>query len=69
VDDTDPLLFYKRILHLASKKKTTCYFETSEFYRNDLDTWLTQNEYNFEWKLDFQEKNRMLKVMFSTVIK
>ena len=69
VDDTDPLLFYKRILQLASKKKTTCYFETSEFYRNDLDTWLTQNEYNFEWKLDFQEKNRMLKVMFSTVIK
>jgi release factor glutamine methyltransferase len=69
VDDTDPLLFYKRILQLASKKKTTCYLETSEFYRNDLDTWLTQNEYNFEWKLDFQEKNRMLKVMFSTVIK
>jgi release factor glutamine methyltransferase len=64
VDDTDPLLFYKRILQLASKKKTICYFETSEFYRNDLDTWLTQNEYNFKWKLDFQEKNRMLKVMF-----
>jgi len=64
VASDDPLVFYKRILQLASKQKTTCYFETSEYYRDDLDKWLKEKEYKFIWQLDFQEKNRMLKVSF-----
>ena len=64
VDDTDPLLFYKRIIQLAKKQQTTCYFETSEFYRTELDTWLKNEDLEYVWQLDFQEKNRMLKVSF-----
>lgn len=62
VTDDDPLIFYKRIIELAQKQGSTCYFETSEFYRNTLEIWLTKNNLTYEWKLDFQEKNRMLKV-------
>lgn len=64
VEDEDPLLFYKRIIHLASKQKATCYLETSENYRLELDDWLSKNNFLAEWKLDFQAKNRMLKVSF-----
>lgn len=64
VSDDDPLVFYKRILQLAQKQQTTCYFETSEFYRSELDSWLASQDYKYEWQLDFQEKNRMLKVTF-----
>jgi len=62
VDDSDPLKFYKKIVQIASKQRTACYFETSEYHRELLDSWLTENNYNFEWQLDFQKKNRMLKV-------
>ena len=62
VDDADPLIFYKKIIQLANIQKATCYFETSEYYRELLDSWLRESNYIFEWQLDFQEKNRMLKV-------
>lgn len=64
VSDEDPLVFYKRILQLAQKQQTTCYFETSEFYRTELDSWLKKEGLDYEWQLDFQEKNRMLRVTF-----
>ncbi len=64
VSDNDPLLFYKRILQLAEKQRATCYFETSEFYRTSLDTWLIESGYSFEWKEDFQGKDRILKVIW-----
>lgn len=64
VSDDDPLIFYKRILQLAKKQHTTCYFETSEFYRDELDSWLKKEGIDYVWQLDFQEKNRMLKVTF-----
>ena len=64
VSDNDPLIFYTRIVQLAKKQQTTCYFETSEFYRNELDSWLKGEGLIYTWQLDFQEKNRMLKVSF-----
>jgi release factor glutamine methyltransferase len=64
VDDSDPLIFYKKIIQLANIQKATCYFETSEYYRELLDSWLRESNYIFEWQLDFQEKNRMLKVSY-----
>ncbi|MDB4161476.1 peptide chain release factor N(5)-glutamine methyltransferase [Bacteroidia bacterium] len=64
VSDSDPLIFYKRILQLAKQQETTCYFETSELYRNELDSWLNKEGHTYIWQLDFQEKNRMLKVSF-----
>jgi release factor glutamine methyltransferase len=62
VKDADPLIFYKKIVEHASNHKSTCYFETSEFYRESLDEWLDKQELNFEWKRDFQGKDRILKV-------
>ena len=62
VEDEDPLLFYKRIIELASNHKSTCYFETSEFYRESLDKWLNSQDLSYEWKRDFQGKDRILKV-------
>ncbi|MDC1395140.1 peptide chain release factor N(5)-glutamine methyltransferase [Bacteroidia bacterium] len=62
VEDSDPLLFYKRIMQLAGKQKAVCYFETSEFYRDLVDEWLNSQYLSFEWKRDFQGKDRILKV-------
>jgi release factor glutamine methyltransferase len=64
VSDSDPLIFYKRILQLAKQQKTTCYFETSELYRDELNLWLDAENLDYIWQLDFQKKNRMLKVRF-----
>lgn len=65
VENTDPLLFYKRITQLAAQSKAICYFETSEFYREQLDQWLEDEKYTFVWKQDFQGKNRILQVSFT----
>lgn len=62
VADDDPLLFYKRIIALAEKQHATCFFETSEYYRDSLDLWLDDSNLRFDWKLDFQGKDRILKV-------
>ncbi|HCD67006.1 MAG TPA: peptide chain release factor N(5)-glutamine methyltransferase [Bacteroidetes bacterium] len=64
VADKDPLIFYKRIIQLAEKQRAICYFETSEFYRTSLDSWLIESGYSFEWKDDFQGKDRILKVIW-----
>jgi len=64
VDDTDPLLFYKTIILLAHQQKSTCYFETSEYYRPELDNWLKEHNFSFVWQPDFQDKDRLLKVTF-----
>lgn len=62
VEDTDPLIFYKRIINLAQEMNATCYFETSEFYRKELDTWLEDNQLTYTWKKDFQGKDRLLRI-------
>jgi release factor glutamine methyltransferase len=62
VTDEDPLQFYKQIIQLASIQKSTCYFETSEFYRKQLDEWLQNENILGEWKQDFQGKDRILKI-------
>lgn len=62
VDDLDPLLFYKRIANQIKNTNTTAYFETSEFYTESLDKWLVDEGFSTEWKSDFQEKKRFLKI-------
>ena len=62
VDDLDPLLFYKRIANQIKNTNTTAYFETSEFYTESLDKWLVDEGFFTEWKSDFQEKKRFLKI-------
>ena len=62
VDDLDPLLFYKRIAIQIKNTHTTAYFETSEFYTESLDKWLVDEGFFTEWKTDFQEKKRFLKI-------
>jgi release factor glutamine methyltransferase len=62
VKDKDPLLFYKRIIALACLQKAICYFETSEFYRTELELWLNSKPLTYIWELDFQGKDRILKV-------
>jgi len=62
VEKDDPLIFYKRIIEIASIQKSTCYFETSEFYRKQLDEWLDSQSISYDWKCDFQGKDRILKV-------
>lgn len=62
VDDLDPLLFYKRIANQIKNTNTTAYFETSEFYTELLDKWLVDEGFSTEWKSDFQEKKRFLKI-------
>ncbi|NNJ56519.1 MAG: peptide chain release factor N(5)-glutamine methyltransferase [Bacteroidia bacterium] len=62
VENEDPLLFYKRIITKAKKQRSTLYFETSEFYYSELTEWLKSQELRYQWKSDFQGKNRMLKV-------
>ena len=62
VDDLDPLLFYKRIANQIKNTHTIAYFETSEFYTESLDKWLVDEGFFTEWKSDFQEKKRFLKI-------
>lgn len=64
VADADPLIFYKRIIQLAEKQQTTCYFETSEYYRKQMEEWLKNQKINFHWLHDFQGKDRILKVIW-----
>ena len=64
VEDSDPLIFYKKILSLAQLQQVTCYFETSEFYKTELDDWMNSKNYDYQWYKDFQGKNRILKVSF-----
>lgn len=62
VDHEDPLLFYKVIVNKAKKHRAIIYFETSEYYHSELTDWLKNQELQYQWKADFQGKNRMLKV-------
>jgi release factor glutamine methyltransferase len=63
VDDGDVLIFYKRIAQIAKNQKCICYFETSEFYNDALEQWLSQQQINYEFREDFQGKTRMLKLI------
>lgn len=62
VEGDDPLLFYKRITLSIKNSNTICYFETSEFYTKELEDWLNEHHFQFQWKLDFQGKKRFIKI-------
>lgn len=64
VNHDNPLIFYQAIIKQAKAYGTTCYFETSEFYKKEFDQWLTSQELKYTWKEDFQGKSRFLKVQF-----
>ncbi len=62
VDDDDVLLFYKQIAQIAKIQKSICYFETSEFYNDELEAWLNQESIAYEFRQDINGKTRMLKL-------
>lgn len=64
VGGDDPLIFYKKIIEKVRIHRSKCYFETSEFYRKQLDTWLETQNLRYHWQCDFQGKNRLLRVTF-----
>ena len=63
VDDSDPLLFYKKIALQIQNSDTIAYFETSEFYTELLDKWMINEGFTTEWKNDLNGKTRFLKIM------
>jgi len=63
VDDSDPLLFYKKIALQIQNSDTVAYFETSEFYTELLDKWMINEGFTTEWKNDLNGKTRFLKIM------
>ena len=64
VSDTDPLIYYKKIIHLAKKNNTSyVYFEINEFLKSDLEILLKENAISsYEFRKDLFGKWRMLKL-------
>ncbi len=64
VPDSDPLIFYEKIISLAIKNNTSyVYFEINEFLKNDLETLLNEKGISFyEFRKDIFGKWRMLKL-------
>lgn len=65
VDDSDPLIFYKRVITLAhsSLNDGGClYFETSDIYHEALQAVAEESGRPFEFRKDMQGKWRMLKI-------
>ena len=62
VDDSDSLLFYKKIALQIQNSDTVAYFETSEFYTESLDKWMIKEGFTTVWKNDLSGKTRFLKI-------
>ena len=64
VPDSDPLIFYEKIISLGIKNNTSyVYFEINEFLKNDLETLLNEKGISFyEFRKDIFGKWRMLKL-------
>ena len=65
VQDSDPLQFYKAITDafIGSTQTHSLYFETSEFYEENLLEWLPTTGLKYHLRKDMQGKLRMLKLM------
>jgi release factor glutamine methyltransferase len=65
VHDTDPLQFYKAITDafIGSTQTHSLYFETSEFYEENLLEWLPTTGLKYHLRKDMHGKLRMLKLM------
>lgn len=65
VEGSDPLVFYKRVLSLFAfplpEKRPVLYFETSDLYKTELETFLSGTDWTYTFRQDLQGKWRMLK--------
>lgn len=65
VDDNDPLVFYRKIVYLASfhlAEGGKLFFEIHEQFSQEVSTMLSENDFiNIEARKDLQGKTRMLK--------
>ncbi len=67
VDGNDPLVFYKRIVDFGEtciKKGGHLYFETSDLYHAELESFIVSKEMEYEFKKDLQGNWRMLRISF-----
>ncbi len=65
VSGKDPLLFYRRVLDLASSwlsPNGILYFETSDLYNQELKQIVIDSPFKYEFKKDLQDNWRMLKL-------
>jgi len=65
VEDTNPLLFYKRIKAIGEGHLSpggSIYFETSDLYHDELLDYVQKSEFQFEFRKDLQGEFRMLKL-------
>ena len=65
VPDSDPLHYYKRIMHLGLsllKPNGVIYFETSDLYHSELESAIDKEQYSATFKKDINGKWRMLKL-------
>ena len=68
VPDTNPLIFYEKILDLSlkSNKKQTIYFEINEYLKTELEKLLAnKNLTKYEFKKDAFDKWRFVKVLIN----
>ena len=68
VDDSDPLIYYKKIIKVASKylkHNGLLYFEINEKFGSDIIDLLKNHGFvNIELKKDINDKHRMIKSVF-----
>jgi release factor glutamine methyltransferase len=67
VEGSDPLIFYKTIIDNIShiiKASGAIYFETSDLYHEELESYLIERKLKHEFRKDMQGAWRMLKVSF-----
>ena len=67
VDGNDPLVFYKRIIDFGETYITKgghLYFETSDLYHAELESFIVSKEMEYEFKKDLQGNWRMLRIAF-----
>ena len=62
VEDHNALIFYERIIQLAQRNHSLCFFEIHEDLKAELEQMLYNFGLKFEFKRDMQDKFRMLKV-------
>jgi release factor glutamine methyltransferase len=67
VNDNEPLIYYKRIIHLANKyltKSGYLFFEINEFFSKEIINILEEFQFvNIELKKDINGKERMIKAI------
>jgi release factor glutamine methyltransferase len=62
VSDTDPLIFYRKILELAkSHKKTLVYFEINQYLKTEMEALAKEHGFESEIRKDLNQNWRMMK--------